>query len=375
MKKLVLFLVGCFCLFIPSVVKAAPITIYLFHGSTCPHCRAEIEYLDTIKQSNFNVTTTLYEVWYHPENDALKTNVQKTLGSTSIGVPFTVIGERYFTGFDENTKTDITNAITYYEQNPGEYRDVVADVLKNGAQEEEKVIETDTKQSEDLLYTVPILGEINGKEMDLISYGAIMGLLSSVHPYLLVFLLIVSFGMCHVEGEEDRFRYVAIVSITLAVIYVLMLCTFQDSALFSFLKGYQKFIPYLLLLSFIGFGWMQNQSWWKHCFQEKKSIVVVLFLALCLVGTLFFLGTKTSYITTMMTMMDLQNISLVDRMIDYLVFSVALAIGTLFIQVFLLLFHKLISNQKARKIVFACAILLLVGITIFMPSSFSTFFA
>ncbi|GEM_PF-5126604 len=375
MKKLVLFLIGCFCLFIPSVVKAAPVTIYLFHGSTCPHCGAEIDYLDTVKQSNPNVTTTLYEVWYHPENDTLKTNVQKTLGSTSVGVPFTVIGERYFTGFDENTKTDITNAITYYEQNPEEYRDVVADVLKNGVQEEEKVVETDTKESDDLLYTVPILGEINGKEMDLISYGAIMGLLSSVHPYLLIFLLIVSFCMCLVEKEEDRFRYVALVSIALAVIYILVLCTFQDSTLSSFLKEYQKFVPYLLLLSFVGLGWMQNQSWWKYCFQEKRSIVVVLFLALCLIGTIFFLGTKTSYITTMMTMMDLQKLSLVDRMIDYFVFSVALAIGTLFIQVILLLFHKLISNQKARKIVFASAILLLIGMTIFIPSSISTYFA
>ena len=59
MKKLGLFLIGCFCFLIPSVVKAEPITIYLFHGSTCPHCRAEIDYLETVKQSNPNVTTTL----------------------------------------------------------------------------------------------------------------------------------------------------------------------------------------------------------------------------------------------------------------------------------------------------------------------------
>lgn len=374
MKKLVLFLIGCILFFIPLSVKAAPITIYLFHGSTCPHCRAEIDYLNTVTQSNSNVDTILYEVWYHPENDVLKTNVQKSLESTSKGVPFTVIGERYFTGFDENTKNDIMNAITYYEQNSGEYRDVVAEVLKNGVQEEEKVIETDIKESDDLLYTVPILGEINGKEMDLISYSVIMGLLSSVHPYLLIFLFIASFCMCLVEQEEDRYRYVAIISIALAVIYVLILCTFQDSTLSSFLKGYQSFVPYLLLLSFVGVAWMQNQSWWKYCFQEKRSIAVVLFLALCLIGTLFFLGTKTSYITTMMTMMDLQKISLLDRMIGYLVFSISLAIGTLFIQVVLLLFHKFISNQKVRKFVFASVIVLLIGIMIFIPSSISIFF-
>ena len=90
---------------------------------------------------------------------------------------------------------------------------------------------------------------------------------------------------------------------------------------------------------------------------------------------IFFLGTKTSYITTMMTMMNLQNVSFMDRMIDYLVFSVALAIGTLFIQLFLLLFHKLISDRKIRKIVFTCIILLLVGVTIFMPSFLTTYFA
>jgi len=179
------------CFLIPTNVKAEDVRIYLFHGDGCPHCREEIEYLNTLKESDPTIEMTLYETWYHNENEMLKGHVQETLGSTTKGVPLTVIGERYFSGFSENTKTDITRAITYYKEHPKEYKDVVLDVIQNGPKIK-KPIETGVTESEEMLYEVPVLGEINGKEIDATTLGTMLGFVTAGHPYMIATMILFS---------------------------------------------------------------------------------------------------------------------------------------------------------------------------------------
>ena len=46
--KFFCFFICCFFLFTFNV-SAKEITLYLFHGDGCPHCKEEIEFLDTIE--------------------------------------------------------------------------------------------------------------------------------------------------------------------------------------------------------------------------------------------------------------------------------------------------------------------------------------
>ena len=53
-----------------SSVKAENIDIYLFYGDGCPHCKAEKEYLNEIKDK-YEITIHEYETWYNSDNEKL----------------------------------------------------------------------------------------------------------------------------------------------------------------------------------------------------------------------------------------------------------------------------------------------------------------
>jgi glutaredoxin len=140
MKKLRLLMVGILLLFTFIVGQTTcfafekKINVYLFRGEGCPHCEEAIEWFnDTLsKDSDYSEYYKLveYEVWYNEDNSKLMNDVAEELGTTASGVPFIVIGDKYFSGFSsatspEEIKESIKNA---YEND--KYQDVVAAVKK-----------------------------------------------------------------------------------------------------------------------------------------------------------------------------------------------------------------------------------------------------
>lgn len=88
------------------------VNIYLFWGDGCPHCKEEKEFLSSIENSLgnlFNLHT--YEVWYNAENRKIMNVFGAYNNKVVKGVPYTVIGEKDFSGFSENTKESIIKAI------------------------------------------------------------------------------------------------------------------------------------------------------------------------------------------------------------------------------------------------------------------------
>ncbi len=88
------------------------VNIYLFWGDGCPHCKEEYEYIESINKK-YGKYFNLYgfEVWEHEENAKLLEDISKKLGIKIKGVPFTIIGEKYYSGFSSNTKKKIEKAI------------------------------------------------------------------------------------------------------------------------------------------------------------------------------------------------------------------------------------------------------------------------
>lgn len=86
------------------------VNIYIFRGSTCWHCLDEISWLSTqVKEYGkyFNIKT--FEVWENKDNNKLMNAVAKKLGINVDGVPFTVVGKKYYSGFSEETGKQIIN--------------------------------------------------------------------------------------------------------------------------------------------------------------------------------------------------------------------------------------------------------------------------
>ena len=156
------------------------VTIYLFHGDGCPHCAKEKEFLNELKaEYKDKINIVKYEVWYNEENEKLLDKVKQTLNVTSKGVPFTIIGEKYVSGYSESLGTDDT------------IRAIVEDYL--GIQKNE-INEKDEKSE----ITVPFLGKINIKKVSIPIVAIILGFLDGFNPcamWILLFLISMLFNM------------------------------------------------------------------------------------------------------------------------------------------------------------------------------------
>lgn len=194
MKKIILFFffILLICPFSVLAKDDEAIILYFFHGDGCPHCEAENQYLDTIKDKYPNLIIKEYEVWYHPKNSLLLNKVQKKLHLGS-GVPTTIIGEKTFVGFSENTSKKIEKAITYYQTE--EYIDVV-EQIKKGTYVAPKEKEKDKDESYDI--HIPFFKTVNLKDVSLASAAIIIGFVDGFNPcamWVLLFLISVLIGM------------------------------------------------------------------------------------------------------------------------------------------------------------------------------------
>lgn len=143
MKKLKLLLIGLL-LVLPFVVgisnvnaASKKINVYIFRGEGCPHCEEAIEWFEgtLADDEEYKELYKLvkYEVWYDEKNNDLMGEVASELGTKATGVPFIVIGEKYFSGYSaENSPEEIKNAIKEAYNNE-EYQDVVAAVKKGSS--------------------------------------------------------------------------------------------------------------------------------------------------------------------------------------------------------------------------------------------------
>jgi len=121
-KKLILalfvsliFIGGLF--FISQKIFAAndqPLNIYFFWGNGCPHCAKEEVFLQNLEQKyKDSIKINAFEVWYNTDNQNLLMAVGKKLNANVNGVPFTVIGSNFVSGYydDETTGTQIENYV------------------------------------------------------------------------------------------------------------------------------------------------------------------------------------------------------------------------------------------------------------------------
>lgn len=104
---------------LPGVVyNENKVNIYLFWGDGCPHCEHLKEFLKEIeKEYGQYYTLHTYEVWYNDSNQNIFNQFASAMGDTVSGVPYTVIGNKSFKGFNEDKEVELLNAITSQYKN------------------------------------------------------------------------------------------------------------------------------------------------------------------------------------------------------------------------------------------------------------------
>jgi len=138
------------------------INLYLFYSESCPHCHAEMEYLEDLEKYDNVLNIYTYEVTKNKDNSKMMNAVKTLFNVNQPYVPFTVIGEEYIVGFNDETKTNIENVIDNYLN-------------------EEKVEKT---------FNIPIIGEVKAKNASISLVAVILGFIDGFNPCAMWILLL-----------------------------------------------------------------------------------------------------------------------------------------------------------------------------------------
>lgn len=201
MKRIIKIFLLLVVLLFPLVVNAKDnkVTLYLFHGDGCPHCAAEIEYLNNIARKYDNLEIVKYEVWYNEENSEFLTQVKESFGVNNPYVPTTVIGNTLITGFSDSTGNKIERAIKYYSSN--DYIDQIQRIREGTFDKDtykDSFEKYENKTDKDVTIDVPVFGKVNLKRISLMASAVIIGLVDGFNPcamWILLFLISVLIGM------------------------------------------------------------------------------------------------------------------------------------------------------------------------------------
>lgn len=88
------------------------INVYFFWGDGCPHCESEFNFFDSIENEYGDYfTLNAFEVWNNEENASKLTGLASKMGDEVTGVPYTIIGDKTFMGFNDDYKEEMLNII------------------------------------------------------------------------------------------------------------------------------------------------------------------------------------------------------------------------------------------------------------------------
>jgi len=171
------------------------INAYLFYGNGCPHCAKEMQFLQDLQKNYPNLEIITYEIYNNKDNALLLQKIGKALSADVSGVPFSVIGDKYFVGFaDGITSEEIRNKIKECDKN--KCSDKVADIINSKNQEKQN-----NKQAEnnsEKIISLPFFGKIDAYKFSLPILTVIMGFLDGFNPcamWTLLFLISLLLGM------------------------------------------------------------------------------------------------------------------------------------------------------------------------------------
>lgn len=331
MKKLFRYLVLTIILFMPIFVNAKEnskyvdkvydivnmkeskkVTIYFFHSEVCHHCINENKYLDMLEKKYKNkINIVRIQVYNDEKNHDLMEKVKKRF-DVGNGVPFTVIGDKYFLGFSTTTEDQIKQTIDEYI---------------NGYSSE--------------TIKLPLLGKVNLKKVSIPLVAIILGLLDGFNPcamWILLFLINMLFNM------KDR-KKMWILGLTFlgtsAIVYFLAMLGFAIVIGYASTMFLQKLIA---IVAIIG-GLININSFIKtkndgcHVVDEKKrkkyfksikkitmedtftlALASIMVLAVCV--NLVELACSAGFPAIFVSLLEMNNVNLFMKIVYLLIYIV-----------------------------------------------------
>jgi len=285
-KKIFLILVSAFLFLTSAAVFAQEnaitgVNVYFFWGDGCPHCEEEKVFFNELKIKYQGIKIYDFEVWRNSHNRQLLSEVGEKLNFNVQGVPFTVVGNKYFSGWREGiTDKSIKQVIESYLKT--NCPDLVGWILtseeQGGTASDSCGCEPEQNSSLPQEIKLPIFGQVSLKNISLPILTVIFGALDGFNPcamWVLLFLITLLLGL------KDKKKMLILGSafiVTSALVYFLFMAAWLNLILFL---GFILWIRIIIgLIAIIGGGYSlkeyrdNKEGVCKIAGDEKKQKII-----------------------------------------------------------------------------------------------------
>ena len=240
------------------------VNLYFFWGQGCPHCLKEKQFLEKLEKKYANLRIHSFEVSGDRKNLELLYQVGRRLQVEVAGVPFTVVGQDYFVGWqgDETSGAALEAALQKNLENPG--IDVVAEFITakpaTAPPPGKKVVPERIK--------VPLLGEVETRALSLGLVTVLIGALDGFNPCAMWVLILLLGFLVGMENNKKRWILGCTFVAVSALVYFLIMCAWLN--LFLFL-GFLFWVRLGIALVALGAGYYNLREY----FTDKAGVCKV----------------------------------------------------------------------------------------------------
>lgn len=373
MKKIIVGLI-LFFMFIPFVKAQSNdnlVNIYFFHSESCKHCKSEINLLEQIEKEYSNVRVYKYEI-NENDNGKLFGHVTKLLGVNVSGVPFTIIGEKIFRGFNgEKSKREFIASVSYYSKYG--YNDLVGEYIGNIELPSYEIIENkvsiDNYIAEYGNYNISFFGiNINTNNLDLSTSVVLMGISNIFSASFMLIMLSLAFLVINIKDMKKGLLFGGVLLISSFVCYFIFLMVFPN-----FLNYFENSSFGLIIgLIVIGFGLLnivlrENEviNNIKNIFSNKNSLIVLFIVFFMILINLLSLNSNSELLLYFNNLLYLSNVSyfmiIIYTILYYFVYFI---VNLLMFLIFIMVLNNLKIRNNKLFIRFSNILLIIIGVII-----------
>lgn len=227
-----------------NVEEDGKIHFYLFYSETCPHCHSERNFIEEELKDLYEDNVVFYE-YDVVKYSTLYDEVVAYYNYTGGGVPFTVIGDKYYVGFADSFKSIFINKLDSY---------------------------IDGKETQ-TTFDLPIIGEVDAFSLSIPTIGVLLGLLDGFNPCALWILLFLINMMIGLKDRKKMFILGSVFLLTSGLVYFLSMLGISFALDLATVAWIQKGIGMVAIVA----GILQLKKWYEtrkdtgcHVVDDKK---------------------------------------------------------------------------------------------------------
>lgn len=357
-------------------VEAQEGTVNVFYGDGCPHCAKEDKYLNVLKKElGDNIEIEKYEVWNNKENNNLLKEVRTTLNDDNEGVPFVVIGNKYFNGYNDDIAKDIKKTIfDNIKQNSLN----VVELIKN-----DKIVPSDVSLKTNPIIHFSIMKNQDAKKANASVIALTEGMSDAINLGSLWVILFLGGILLSIYNKKKRWVLGSIFILTSTITYMILALTNIEFTLnqTTFIRSFISIICIIIAAISIDAHLKINLpkksilQILQELFGKKQMLLYAVSIIIASIITTFALvnqaNSSPALFKTLLEIQNIEGISYVMNIILYF-FSYLITSLILFAVLNTIIKEVIIENTIGtyNRLIAGIVILIAAFILLYLPGAF-----